>query len=535
MHPCLDVDEIVRLIARGLVLSSGRASSVALASCCKNLEDPVLDVLWETQGLLLPLLKTLPGDVWNPDEDECTVSALTMGALSLLNDLVSKSFQRLPTTLEWAHFRKYARRMRRLEVSTNLYSEVLSVLQFCGVDNPVFPNLEFFYIWPLTQAFIPSIPLFLSPRTTTITISFFEIDAPKSMVASMITAFPTLCPDLQDVALYSLPEDQMITVGVSRMLLASNRNTLRRLVVDSPLTKEAREVVYKLTNLRELSMVIKGDDISLPLVVLPNLSNLTIKYDHNDSWLRGFHRATFGGLTSVTFESESEPISDFLEAFESVAFTTSTPATLSAFRFYTSRLWRPNYRSLLPFTQLKDLQIQFSCGGGCSSTIDDDTIADIARAMPKLQTLHLGNGPCQIPTGVTVKGLATLAYYCPHLSSLSIHFQVASLGPPAITGVTPSGEPAIPREDCALTCLYVGGIPLPEESALVVTLTLLRIFPHISYISYFDEGWKKVTDAISCSKQIVDHSSKNLRNPHSLHLEVDLMMPLPGTTLGSPT
>ena len=65
MHACLNVDEIVRLIASKLVGPGSRATAVALACCRKSFENPVLDVLWETQGKLIPLLKSLPGDVWN--------------------------------------------------------------------------------------------------------------------------------------------------------------------------------------------------------------------------------------------------------------------------------------------------------------------------------------------------------------------------------------------------------------------------------------------------------------------------------------
>ena len=63
MHACLNVDEIVRLISCELVASKARATTVALASCCKSFEDPVLDALWETQERLLPLLKSLLGEV----------------------------------------------------------------------------------------------------------------------------------------------------------------------------------------------------------------------------------------------------------------------------------------------------------------------------------------------------------------------------------------------------------------------------------------------------------------------------------------
>ena len=73
MHACLNVDEILRLIVCELIASGGRATTVSLACCCGSFEDPVLDTLWERQDRLAPLLKSLPGDVW--DEGKCAVSA----------------------------------------------------------------------------------------------------------------------------------------------------------------------------------------------------------------------------------------------------------------------------------------------------------------------------------------------------------------------------------------------------------------------------------------------------------------------------
>ena len=63
MHPCLNVDEILRLLARELV-ESEKATVLSLACCCKSFEDPMLEALWETQDELLPLLKSFPEDVW---------------------------------------------------------------------------------------------------------------------------------------------------------------------------------------------------------------------------------------------------------------------------------------------------------------------------------------------------------------------------------------------------------------------------------------------------------------------------------------
>ena len=45
MHPCLNVDEIVRLIAHELVAPGGEATAAGLACSCKSIEDLVLDTL----------------------------------------------------------------------------------------------------------------------------------------------------------------------------------------------------------------------------------------------------------------------------------------------------------------------------------------------------------------------------------------------------------------------------------------------------------------------------------------------------------
>ena len=76
MHPCLRVDEIVRLMACELVALEAKATAVSLACCCRSLEDPVLDALWETQDGSIPLLKCLPQVVWE-EGDESFVSQLT--------------------------------------------------------------------------------------------------------------------------------------------------------------------------------------------------------------------------------------------------------------------------------------------------------------------------------------------------------------------------------------------------------------------------------------------------------------------------
>ena len=329
------------------------------------------------------------------------------------------------------------------------------------------------------------------------------------MVASAIASLPTLCPNLQAISLDLLPVDSpTVTAAVSGMLLAIDQDILQEFHVDSTLTEEASEVLYKLPNLRSLTVAI--EETLSPPASLPNLTELNIaSYNENSGWSRFFHGATFGKLESIALYPQSEKTGDFLEVFKRAALSSSIQNTLSRFRLLANFRWNPNYSSLLPFTQIVDLDIEFYCGGECSR-VDDDIIISLSQEMPKLKFLKLGGGPCrQFTGGVTAKGLAVLAQNCPNLSLLRIHFQVASLCiPPAGPRTTPDAESTASWANCAPMDLDVGDIRMPEESVSMVTLALLHIFPQIRGIYYCDEGWKKVWNAIYNSRKIVDRSRK---------------------------
>jgi len=83
MHPCLNVHEVLSLFARELVASEAKATAVALACCCKSFEEPVLDVLWETQDRLTPLLKCIPQDAWEEEDGNFVSQAMALTPLAL--------------------------------------------------------------------------------------------------------------------------------------------------------------------------------------------------------------------------------------------------------------------------------------------------------------------------------------------------------------------------------------------------------------------------------------------------------------------
>jgi hypothetical protein len=373
-------------------------------------------------------------------------------------------------------------------------SGTLLALQLRAAGEPFLPRLKSLDCEYATHDFLPFIPFLLSPQTTEINI-FFASDAPTVAAASIISMFPTLCPNLERIILNDLDRDPVIIDAVSEMLLSCNRGALRVFEVDSPLTEEAREVVYQLPNLSGLRTIIEGHT-SLPQMALPSLTEIDVEYNsgHLD-WLQGFRGAVLGKLERVSFRSESKQIGDLLGPFAKVALTASAQNTLSEFGFYTFCPWTPDYYSLLPFKQLRVLNIQFTCYRGCSSRVDDDVITALARAMPKLEILQLGRAPCKIPTGATVQGLIILSSSCPNLSKLRIHFQGHTLVDAATT-FPPTDKPAIPREGCVLTDLEVGYIPIPVQEATKIAQVLLRLFPRINHVEFIHRGWERVEEYI---------------------------------------
>ena len=90
MNRVFYVEELVKQIA----LNVGHeyresASLLALACCCKALEDPVMDILWRRHVVLEHIILTLPADCWAMTDGICVsghVSALqvTLPGHSLL-------------------------------------------------------------------------------------------------------------------------------------------------------------------------------------------------------------------------------------------------------------------------------------------------------------------------------------------------------------------------------------------------------------------------------------------------------------------
>ena len=135
--------------------------------------------------------------------------------------------------------------------------EPFLALQLRTGGKPLLPNLKSLELLSIGEKHAPLIPLLLSPRIASIQLEF-ESKLHEVVFASVLTALPTMCPNLREIILPSLPRDPMVTVAVSKILLVVNRSYLRRLCVSSPLTEEAIQTLCDLRDIRELCLVISG-------------------------------------------------------------------------------------------------------------------------------------------------------------------------------------------------------------------------------------------------------------------------------------
>ena len=167
-----------------------------------------------------------------------------------------------------------------------------------------------------------------------------------------IINLPALFPDLEHINLDSLPRDLVITEAVPEKLLSCNPEALKDFLINSPSIEEARKVVYQLPKLAQLWVTTEGPTLLLP-VTLQNLTTIDVECGNHLDWLRGFRGVTFRMSLSApnpkrlgTFLANLRLLRESTPSQRHCHFSGSLPCA-----------WQLNYHSLLPFTQLQELEV----------------------------------------------------------------------------------------------------------------------------------------------------------------------------------
>ncbi|KAJ7132722.1 hypothetical protein C8R46DRAFT_1140640 [Mycena filopes] len=190
MHRCLRIPDILQITFEELVAhelgfspSHGKVALSRLAQTCRQFSELALDILWESQYTLTPLLKTFPAHVW--EISNTNSSTQTFRFRSNIN------------LADWNRVLKYASRIRKLNVPPGLRVDVVELLSVPLPVQHFLPNLLNLIWHPWDAKVFTHIGLFLGPK-----LSVLDLHADASIVhSSLLTSLPSKYPSLTDLTL----------------------------------------------------------------------------------------------------------------------------------------------------------------------------------------------------------------------------------------------------------------------------------------------------------------------------------------------
>lgn len=468
-----EIDEILRPIATHAFDLDGR-SAIALARCCRTLEEPVLSLCWENQSLDR-LAGALPKSVLGRSGDDRSPFY---------------TFIRLPTQEERYRLLRYASWIKRIEgVVTRRLEAFFNVLQFSSPTETPFPNLRSLE-WRVYPSLLRFLPLFVSPQMSTFSVSVYK-DAsfnPKTMVRDYLsTAVAALPAFLRE-----------FTLCISPAGLGSDE-----------LKEEVLYMVHRcgpvLTHLEI--------DVELPAIMVHHIIGLPNLH----TW------GVFGNMPPTTLAPPSKSI-NYLPSLRSLTLTATNTHDWAVFlasphsTMYSIRstLTTLNLRGrhdvdpilisqICAFTNLTHLDVGCSCPKDrCIFALSDDDISNLSLALPRLERLMLGHQCDKNTCQTTFRSLLFLSARCPSLAFISIHFNTVQIARD-IQSMMETGDPSVKelRESptrCQVVTPSVFQTPLslvgPNELD-VVKKGFLNVFPQLKGISRrYGRAWECLMEAL---------------------------------------
>lgn len=363
-------------------------------------------------------------------------------------------------------------------------------MQTAILGNYLLPNLRTirwgYHSWDL----LPFLRLFLNPELTEVGVRFPTSD-PHVYRPAVISLIPT--KDLTHLRLGFMWDHDPLYLDALCNLLDQASKSLRTVRLLGELSMSVVEKLIQLPNLRHLEVHMPGSRISPPAVVFPSLETLSISYAKGSTWLHTLRNIPDPALRrlNVIYWGSSQ---EYLQTLGTSLIDANLHQILTSVEcgyMEAIPLTGAGLHPFLSFGGLTKLKLPSSCGRErCTFQLDDATISKLAVALPRLTYLGLGSTPCNSPpSGVTIRSLVTLSANCVNLDFLRLHFD-AKTTIPRDTNTYSQAQ----RVTCKLRTLDVGFLPLSSDhdDILLVTFTILQIFPHLETISAVSHDWDPV-------------------------------------------
>ncbi|KAJ7727742.1 hypothetical protein B0H16DRAFT_1383311 [Mycena metata] len=472
MHPCLQTDDIVRLICAEVTYGS----LAALAVTSRVFQPHALDVLWRFQGSIRPLLQCFPSDLWEYRVSEYVRNEETTAANTL-------HLRRAIKPSDWDRVNVYSSRIRCLTLPEvpEVDAEFLKELRASLEGKPLLPRVTCLS-WKITNdSIVPFIHLFLSHSTTMLLLW------PSPLMTEVSRNLKALLPNLTYVFIFppesSIPSEFKMVSSI------------------------AGDAICQYSDLRSVLIPDVDQKCALHLATMPKLERLYLEHvqdrDHGRSSL-DLPKDGFPALVSLSVASET--ISLAPELFRAMStspierlvvrhFHTPTPAqwtelyaTLgsrdSLEYIKISQEWpdaspffpAPIAPSLLrPLLSSPNITTVILCTTG-GIDIDDDILRSMALSWPHLEYLTLTTPNLMSPfvPRATLDSLATFVTHCPELCGLE--YRLDARIPPEFVQ-TPDHR--IWNDEITTLSL----LDSPVANTEMVASFLLNLFPSLEMIT----------------------------------------------------
>ena len=396
--------------------------------------------------------------------------------------------------------------MRRVDVDGvwELGEDTLHELRLNSPADGWFPALQDFS-WCITRYNLLYVSLFFSPNLKRISISISRpwkkhmgtpVDpAPHEILpilASTISALPASTLQRLSVSVGDCGVPPAYFKDSLSSVVLRCRSSFTKFTSPTPISDAAAHHLIHLPNLRAWHTEHPPPSYPAPALplVFPPLTELKLGEGAPSGWLSLFERLDYDsstqGMTPLSRVKESLKlliVKDFSNLIIDISF-----ASVSR-----------------KFRNLVSLDIGVHChssngNGQCAFELNDDDIAQLAMALPRLKHLLLGY-PCGKNTcATTVVCLLHISARCPWLQSLGVHFNTTNI----VDDLRNISEDAQFEElrllpKCTLSLLNVHQMPLAlgESDLETVADGMTDILPHLEHCEGASWFWGGLNEKIA--------------------------------------
>ncbi|KAL1706805.1 hypothetical protein EV121DRAFT_200613, partial [Schizophyllum commune] len=472
MHRCLRIPEILNLVCECILADRLRSKPtlISLAECCKTFYGPAVSALWRELDSLLPLLRSLPCDLW-----------------STTGDVHKYVITRPIKSTDLERFNHYASLVHSIDVDWLPDATCLAAIQL-SCPRPLLRNLRRLKWSPATSpATFSHILLFLG---STITHLHIHLPGKAPYTLSLMPRLPIMCPHVEDIHISGISRsgagDQLAIVSevVCRWDSLRVINIPHASIVDLP----RLAALPRLSDLTLWSPHLEAIGISpLGPSAFSSLRSLCVRpmyMEYGIQLLRALPRLRLHSFNITCWDTRTNRDWPSLVAAIETAFEHTALRSLyidENAEYEVERLVAAGDTSKWPraldfalirrftvFNNLTDLTI--GCWGGY--LLDDDELCRLAEAWPQLEVLTLQTKRVMRPITCTMRALVAFARYCSRLRYLGLDFDAQSLmyDPTETRGVRQG----------ALRSLEVYRSPI--KSARVVAAFISSLFPGIDTV-----------------------------------------------------